>query len=506
MKQKFFLTLLILFTTVIAAFAQDTVLRSPIHGKLDSLHSTILKQQRLIQVFLPYDYKPGDNKKYDVLYVLDGGNWNTGLVSQIQRYVQDQGFMPQTIIVSVMGIDRNVELTPTHLPNWKGSGGAPQFLAFIKNELIPFINQHYPSNGDNTLWGHSLSAMFTIYAMLNEPAIFKSFIAVDPSMWWDNSLVAKMAAEKLKSLPLTNTTLYIAGRMGEAMNGMKIDTMETILKQFAPAGLKWKVQPYDKETHSAVRFKATYDGLKFTYEGMTPTLLFHPMNGIIQKGKPIKLYIDGDTTGVHYTLDGSTPAVGSALVAQQQTIIAPGTVTYRAMSNRARYDKVSTGTFTDEKPPVPVKKTGNWQNGGFRYAYYEGDWSTLPDLKTTKPVKTGIFNKNFNLDSLPRKNHFALTLDGMFEAKEDGYYIFFLNADKGSRLLIAGKPVIEWDGDYNKPTYSYIIPLKKGFFPFRIEYLHQRQDFRLETGYVPPSKIAHMDAGPIPFDLEYSRQ
>ena len=147
----------LLITLAIVAHGQDTVLRSPIHGKLDSLHSLALNQKRLFQVFLPYDYKPEDNKKYDVLYVLDGGNWNTGLVTQVQRFVQDQGYMPQTIIVSVMGIDRNVELTPTHLAAWKGSGGASQFLAYIKNELIPYINQHYPSNGDNTLWGIPLA-------------------------------------------------------------------------------------------------------------------------------------------------------------------------------------------------------------------------------------------------------------------------------------------------------------------------------------------------------------
>ncbi len=480
MKQKLFLTLLIFFATAISLRAQDTVLRSPVHGKLDSLHSAVLNQERLFQVFLPYDYKQEDNKKYDVLYVLDGDNWNTGLVAQTQRFVQDQGFMPQTIIVSVMGIDRNVELTPTHLDAWKGSGGAPRFLAFIKNELIPYINQHYPSNGDNTLWGHSLSAMFAVYALLNEPAVFKSFIAVDPSIWWDNSLVAKMAAAKLKSLPLANTTLYVAGRAGEAMNGMKIDTLETLLKQYAPASLKWKVQSYDKETHSSLRFKGTYDGLKYTYEGLTPTLLFHPMNGIVQKGQPVNLYIDGDTTGVHYTLDGSMPTAGSPQVAQQQAINGPGTVTYRAISNRPRYDKVNTGTFTAEQPPIPVKSNAKWQSGGFNYAYYEGDWSAWPDLKKMKPIKTGIFGKNFNLDSLPRKSHFALAIDGMFEANEDGYYIFFLNADKGSRLLIAGKPLIEWGGDYTKPTYSYILPLKKGFYPFRIEYLHQQQDFKLE--------------------------
>jgi len=354
--------------------------------------------------------------------------------------------------------------------------------------------------------GHSLSAMFAVYAMLNEPLVFKSFIAIDPSIWWDNTLVAKLAATKLKRLPLENVTLYIAGRVGATMNEMKIDTLETTLKQFAPAGLKWKVQAYERETHSSVRFKATYDGLKFTYEGLTPTVLFHPMYGIIQKGKPVKLYIDGDTTGVHYTLDGSVPTANSPMVTQPQTINGACTVTYRALSNRARYDKTFVGVFTGEKSPSPAKNTENWQSGGFNYAYYEGDWKAWPDLKTIRPAKTGVTDKAFDLDKLPRKTHFALVIDGMFEAKEDGYYIFFFNADNGSKLYLANKKIIEWDGDYNKPTYSYIIPLTKGLYPFHIDYLCQREDFKLGWGYVLPSKIAHMDAGPIPFEVEYNEK
>src|ERR1700742_2982843 len=102
---------LILFFTIAGvihdAAAQDTVVNVYYHGRLDSLHSAILNQERMVQVFLPPDYKTGGTEKYDVLYVLDGGNWNTGLISQVQRFTESQDFMPPTIIVSVMGIDRN---------------------------------------------------------------------------------------------------------------------------------------------------------------------------------------------------------------------------------------------------------------------------------------------------------------------------------------------------------------------------------------------------------------
>src|SRR6202012_4301812 len=152
MKNQFYRFLIIVFTVagiIHDAAAQDTVVNVRNQGRLDSLHSVILNQERIIQIFLPPGYKPGGDERYDVLYVLDGGNWNTGLITQVQRFVESQDYMPPTIIVSIMEPDRNADLAPTHIDSWKHSGGADKFLGFIKNELIPYINGHYPSTGDN---------------------------------------------------------------------------------------------------------------------------------------------------------------------------------------------------------------------------------------------------------------------------------------------------------------------------------------------------------------------
>jgi len=494
----------ILLSFVSVVRAQDTVLNRS-HGKIDSLHSAVLNQERLIQLFLPADYKPSGGKKYDVLYVLDGGNWNTGIVADVEHFVENEGLMPSTIIVSVMGIDRNVELTPTHLADWKGSGGAPLFLSFIKNELIPYINKNYPSNGDNTLWGHSLSAMFAIYAMVNEPGLFKSYIAIDPSIWWDHCYVAKIAAAKLPGMTSQNLTLFIAGREG-ALTSMKIDSMETVLKSTAPKNLNWKLQIYNGETHSSVRFKGTYDGLRFTYDGLTSHIAFHPMNGIVLKDKPYPILFFNDTARLRYTLDGTIPTSASPKVRPLIMVTGASTVTYKAFSNRSRYDQLATGVFYTTKVPPPVKRPNNYQPGGFNYAYYETNGDSTVDLKKLKPLKTGITDKDFDVDKLPAKTNSALVMDGFLEVKEDGYYIFVLNADTGSKLYIAGKLMITWNGDYTKLDYSCIIPLSKGFYPLKLEYDHSNPDFKLKLSYVPPGNIAAKNLIPIPLELQYGRK
>lgn len=503
-KNIIHLALVLLVTGLVnIANAQDTVLTVTTNSRLDSINSTILHQKRYIQVFLPANYSQGSADKYDVLYVLDGGNWNTGLVTQIQRFVEGQGHMPPTIIVSVMGIDRNVELTPTHLESWKGSGGAPGFLGFIKNELIPHINKNYPSNGDNAIWGHSLSGMFVLYALVNEPNLFKSYIAADPSVWWDDCLVAKMAAAKLPALTDLHATVFISGRQGREFHDMKVDSIETVLKQFAPPGLKWKVMPYEDESHASVRLKTTYDGLKFTYKGLVSDVEFVPMNGIVLKDKPIKIWYFDDTARMHYTVDGTEPTESSPKVEAEITLNGPAKVTFKRFTNRSSHDKMTTGVFTGETIK-PVAKPKTAKPGGFSYAYYEGDWNTWPDTKTLQPVKTGITDKQFDLDSLPRNNHYALAVDGFFEAKEDGYYMFILQADKNSKLYLGGKQLIEWNGSYTRQNETYILPLTKGFYPFKLEYLHTNKDFKLALVYLTPATMNSKNPTPIPVELQYS--
>lgn len=504
MKKPYWYLLIAILSLSKTAAAQDTVLTVTYKDHLDSLNSEILKQKRYVQVFLPNAYTPGSTDKYDVLYVLDGGNWNTGLITKIQRFVEDQGNMPPTIIVSVMGIDRNVELTPTHLDSWKGSGGGEKFLGYITKELIPYIDNTYPTNGDNTLWGHSLSGMFAVYALLNEPASFKSYIATDPSIWWDNCLIARMAAAKLPALTGLNATLYISGREGFEFHDMRIDTLETVLKTMAPPGLHWKTVSYKDETHSSVRLKTTYDGLKYTYAGLVSNVQFVPDNGIMLKDSPIKIWYFDDTARMHYTLDGTTPSEGSARVQSEMTLNGPGKVTFKRFTNRSRYDKTVTGDFAlgTVPPPVPLPKTA--KPGGFNYAYYEGDWDSWPDLKKLQPVKTGITDKEFDLDKLPRKNNYALVIDGFIEIKEAGYYLFLFDADKDSKLYLAGKQLMQWEGGYSHPTYTYMLPLAKGFYPFKIEYLHKKEDFRLRYTWLTPGIMSTKDPRSIPLDAQYS--
>lgn len=501
-KRCLFLTVAIVLTFSLLgrAKAQD------MPGKRDSINSVILNEKRVIQVILPDSFKVGSATKYDVLYIID--DWNIKLGRDIQRFIEGEHAMPPMIIVGVLNTDRDKDFLPTHNNGNKTSGAADKFLKFFKDELIPYINKTYPSDGDNTLFGHSFGGVFVTYALLNEPQLFSNYIAGDPSYWWDNGVMLKQVKEKLPSLANKGKSLYIGGREGKGMKEMNIDRMDSLLKKDAPAGFEWEVKAYPDESHGTVRLKNFYDGLRFAYSGYGgKPLEFHPSNGIVLKNKPIKIWYFDDTTKVHYTFDGSQPLITSPLVRSDMELSGPAKVTMRQIADHPKFDKTTSGEFKEGTylQTTPLKK--NYKSGGFHYAYYEGQWDKLPDFKTLKPVKEGIADSTFSIDKLPRQNNFGVVMDGQIEVKQEGYYLFGLQSDDGSKVYLDDKLIIDLDGLHDADmARSYIVPLKKGFYPVRIEYFQKEGGRKLDFVYVTPDNIAQKKITPIPYALQYGHQ
>ena len=503
MKNRSYLILTIAFV-----FLCRLVSAQNLPGKKDSINSAVLGQKRFIQVVLPPTYKPGSADKYDVIYVTDGDD-NTKTMADVQAFVSREGFMPQVIIVGVLNIDRSKDLTPTHVSDNATSGGGEKFLALFRDELIPYINKTYPAGGDNILFGHSLGGLFVTYVLLNQPQVFKSYIAADPSYWWDKSYLLAEATKKLPLLTSQKKSLFISGREGQGMREMSINPMDTVFQKYAPSGVAWKVTAYANETHGTIRLKTMYDGLKFIYSGYRAKQPeFHPMAGILLKDKPIRIWdFDDDTTTVHYTVDGSAPTSTSHYIRKVNMLSGPGTVTARVFTANDKYDKITTGVFTEGKALPPSKLTKGFKPGGLHYAYYEGEWDKLPDFSKLKSVKEGWADSSFSVGKLPRQTNFGVVLSGQIKIKEDGYYVFADASDDGSRFYLNNRLLLDDDGLHdNSGGKSYILPLRKGFYPVRVEYFQRDGGMSLRLICLPP-KDATSDnpkVKPIPSTLLYS--
>src|SRR3712207_3662198 len=102
--------------------------------------------------------------------------------------------MPEMIVVGISNTDRTRDLTPTRVarlpdnPNagFPTSGGADKFLKFIETELIPMVESKYRTQPYRALAGHSLGGLFAVHTLVTKPELFNSYIAVSPSLQWDN--------------------------------------------------------------------------------------------------------------------------------------------------------------------------------------------------------------------------------------------------------------------------------------------------------------------------------
>jgi predicted alpha/beta superfamily hydrolase len=468
-------TLLILLTGFFPAL-NDSLAQEPVIIN-DSVFSKALNEQRKITVCLPREYRPGSNAKYDVVYITDG-EAHLDDFKFIYQFAKDENFLPPLILVSIPNIYtregnmRDRDFLPEKTAGNNKAGGADNFIAFFKNELIPYINKKMPASGDNSLFGHSLGGVFTMYTLLKDPGLFTNYYCSDPSFPWNNRRIITMASETFKNSAELNKTLWIVGTE-ETFRNVGIAKMDTILKSTAPKGLRYKVSIYPGETHMSVRLKGIYDGLKYSYDGYNSRKLveFHPNNGYLLEGVPAPVFLNGSFPDVRYTTDGSEPDTSSKRAPQMIEISGPATLTVKWLGENKRYITAQKGKFELSKVWPALQNVKNIRPGGLRYSYYEGKWESLPDFTNLKAFKTGIADSTFSFEKLPARSDFGCVFEGYLKIDLEGYYNFALCTSDGSKFFINGREIINNDGVHSSEWYrSSVVPLQKGYYPVRMEY------------------------------------
>jgi predicted alpha/beta superfamily hydrolase len=471
----------------------------------DSIYSDILKEERSIKVIMPEAYKPGSSEKYEVIYLTDG-EWVADLFPFIYKFAKGENYVPSVIIVALPNTyinkanQRDRDFLPVHVKNPPISGGADKFISFLKNELIPYINKTYPTNGTNSLYGHSYGGLFVVYTLLTEPDLFQTYYATDPSLSWNNDFVINLASERLEKLP-PDKLLWIAG-ITETYKNMGIGRMDSVLKLKAPQSLIWKIATFPNEKHNSVRLKAMYDGIKFTYSGYSDAAIqFHPMSGILLKDKPATIFLLNGFPDMRYTLDGTIPDKASPKADARIILNGPAELVLKSFSTSGKYDLVARGSFILGETLPSSRKPGKLEKGGLKYACYEGNWDKMPDFKKLKPLQTGVTDSLFSLKKLPLKANFACLFEGYMEIAEDGYYLFATATKNGSRFYLGNKLLIDQDTICSSEmTRSFIIPLEKGFYPVRLEYFQKDADPSLQLIYLKPGAE---NPAPVPYRFLY---
>ncbi len=263
------------------------------------IQSRFVDQEFEIHVAVPVKLADG-NERFPVMYVTDS---STAILFQDSAAImQLGGDVPRFISVGIgypvkhalggLGL-RGRDLTPTPMesevdvgglatairgipqPQGKANGGAPEFLRFIREELIPMIDANYPTvEGDRGYFGDSLGGLFGLYVLFNEPDTFNRYIIGSPSSWWDDEVILKQGEAFIESHDDLSARVYMAAgaleEVGAEMVGFRMVTnmfrIEKMLQGAGFEGLDLRVHVFPDETHMSVLAMNYVRGLQAVYD------------------------------------------------------------------------------------------------------------------------------------------------------------------------------------------------------------------------------------------------
>jgi uncharacterized protein len=239
-------------------------------GETFTVDSKILGEKRVINVYLPPGYKESPANRLPVLYMPDGGIAEDFLhvAGLVQVSAGNETIRP-FLLVGIENTERRRDMTgPTESEKDKKIaprvGGSAAFRKFIRDELMPEVKRQYRTTNETAIIGESLAGLFVVETFLLEPTLFDTYIAFDPSLWWNDQKLVNGAGERLKADPKVEKTLYMISS-GE-------DTAEItqrfadILSRNAASNIRWHYEKLPDEKHSTVYHPAALKAFRALFK------------------------------------------------------------------------------------------------------------------------------------------------------------------------------------------------------------------------------------------------
>lgn len=231
----------------------------PKHNSL-TIASKFVNEDRVINIWIPPTYEQSTDS-FPVLYMPDGGIKEDfpHIANTLAKLLEEEK-IPPFILVGIENTERGRDLTGFSASEYDKqfcpvTDGAKDFRAFISEELIPEINKSYRTKTRKGIIGESLAGLFVMETFFTKPETFDFYIAMDPSLWWNNQYLANNAASLLAEFPEKAIKLWFAGSDTKDIS-QNTRRVEKTLQQSAPPKLSWKYSDEPKEKHSTI-FRAT---------------------------------------------------------------------------------------------------------------------------------------------------------------------------------------------------------------------------------------------------------
>ena len=247
----------------------DEVEEMPAHLTL-RIPSKLLAETRVVNVYAPPGYNGKAETRYPVLYMLDGGEKEDfpHLASTLDALIVANE-IPPMLLVGIENTERRRDMTgPTSVDSDREIapvvGESAAFRGFIERELMPQIRVFYNVNDDAAIIGESLAGLFVIETMFLQPDLFDTYIALDPSLWWNAEQWWREAGSRLDGSADIHARLFLASA-GDSGNA-SAHLADALCLNPLP-NLHWTYTPHPKLLHANIFRKLEKEILTQAFSG-----------------------------------------------------------------------------------------------------------------------------------------------------------------------------------------------------------------------------------------------
>jgi len=233
-------------------------------GTTLTLYSEVLAEQRRINIYFPPGFDAASKQALPVLYMPDGGMAEDFLhVAGLMQVSVGNGTMRPFLLVGIENTQRRRDLTgPTKNADDKKIapvvGGSAAFRRFLRTELKPLIKARYRITDESAIVGESLAGLFVVETYVLEPDLFDRYIAIDPSLWWNNQYLIRNG-ERLVTLKKRMAKPLFIATSGEPGS---LDAAQRFVHALALRANTHTLLPMPKETHATIYHPAALQAFR----------------------------------------------------------------------------------------------------------------------------------------------------------------------------------------------------------------------------------------------------
>lgn len=239
------------------ALAAEPALGEPIvMGMRHAIQSKALGGLRHIRVHLPEGHSTDGGKTWPALYLLDGQRHFAHGIA-LNRSLKDFDKVPGLIVV---GIESPANLKDRAADFTENTAA---YQAFLKDELLPFMADHYGAGKIRVLFGWQYGGRMVLDSFTETLGLFDTYVVASP--WPNNREFVARFTSALKSNPGARAKLVLATADNEGIVTQGAVHLKSALEANAGERVVWTHKEYNDEEHTSTAYRTIALGLNAAF-------------------------------------------------------------------------------------------------------------------------------------------------------------------------------------------------------------------------------------------------